>query len=83
MNLTTWCQKNKCHNDNTKMYQEIRFINRKPLQSLVVHGKAGTNVTEPKAVYNIIRHHFRAHFNDPIESKLEHSSAIQDLWIHQ
>ena len=44
----------KCHNDNTKMYQAIKFINRKPLQNLMVHGKAGRNVTELNAVYNII-----------------------------
>ena len=44
----------KFHNDNTKMYQAIKFINRKPLQNLMVHGKAGRNVTELNAVYNII-----------------------------
>ena len=26
----------KCHNDNTKMYQAIKFINTKPLQNLIV-----------------------------------------------
>ena len=34
----------KCHNDNTKMYQAIKFIKRKPLQNLIVHDKAGRNV---------------------------------------
>ena len=61
----------KCHNDNTKMYQEIKFINRKPLQNLIVHNKSGRNVKEPNAVYNIIRDHFKAHFNDLNEPKLE------------
>ena len=62
---------NKCHNDNTKMYQAIKFINRKPLQNLMVHDKADRNVTEPNAVYKIIKDHFKANFNDPKESKLE------------
>ena len=61
----------KHHNDNTKMYQVIKCINRKPLQNLMVHGKAGRNVTEPNAVYSFIRDHFKAHFSDPKESKLE------------
>ena len=56
----------KCHNDNTKMYQAIKFINRKPLQNFMVHEKAGRNVTEPNTVYNIIRDQFKAK-----ESKLE------------
>ena len=53
----------KCHNDNTKMYQAVKCINRKPLQNLMVHDKAGRNLTEPNAVYHIIRDHFKAHFN--------------------
>ena len=61
----------KCHDDNTKMYQAIKFINRKPLQNLIVHDKTGRNVTEPNAVYNIIRDYFKAYFSDPKESKLE------------
>ena len=61
----------KCHNDNTKMYRAIKFINRKPLQNLIVHDKAGRNVTESNTVYKIIRDHFKAQFNDPTESKLE------------
>ena len=61
----------KCHNDNTKMYQAVKCINRKPLQNLMVHDKAGRNLTEPNAVYHIIRDHFKAHFNYPKESKLE------------
>ena len=40
-------------------------------ENLVVHDKAGRNVTEPIVIYNIIRDHFKAHFNDPKESKLE------------
>ena len=54
----------KCHNDNTKMYQAIKFINREPLQNLMAHDKAGRNFTEPNAVFNIIRDHFEAHWND-------------------
>ena len=54
-----------CYNDNTKMYQVIKFINRKP------PCKAGRNVTETNTVYNIIRDHYKAHFNNPKESKLE------------
>ena len=65
------------------MYQAIKFINRKPLQNLMVHGKGGRNVTKPNAVNNIIRDHFKAHFNDPKESKLEPFMAIQNLLIHQ
>ena len=61
----------KCHNDNTTMYQAIKYINRKAPQNLLVHGKDGRNVTEPKAVYNIIRNQVKAHFNDQKESKLE------------
>ena len=61
----------KCHNGNTKMYGAIKFINRKPLQNLIVHDKAGRNVTESNTVYKIIRDHFKAQFNDPTESKLE------------
>ena len=65
----------KYHNDNTKMYQVIKFTNRKPLQNLIVHDKAGRNVAEPNAICNIIRDYFKAHFIDP--------KAIQDLLIHQ
>ena len=53
------------------MYQAIKIISRKPLQSLMVPEKAGRDVTEPNTVYNIIRDHFKAHFKDPRESKLE------------
>ena len=53
------------------MYQAIKFINRKALEYLMVHDKAGRNFTEPNAIYNIIKEHFKAHFNDPKESKLE------------
>ena len=53
------------------MYQAIKFINRKPLQNVMAHDRAGRNTTEPNAVYNIIRDHIKAHFNDPKESKLE------------
>ena len=61
----------KCHDDNTKMYQTVKFINRKSLQNLMVHDKAGRNVTELNAVYNIIRDHVKAHFKDSKESKPE------------
>ena len=61
----------KCHNDSTKLYQAIKFINRKPLQNLIVHDKSGRNVTKPNAVYNIIRDHFKTHINDLKEPKLE------------
>ena len=61
----------KCHNDNTKMYRVIKFINSKTLQNLMVHVKADRNVTEPDAVYNIIKNHFKAHFSHPKEAKLE------------
>ena len=37
----------------------------------LLNDKAGRNVTEPNAVYNFIREHFKVHFNDPKESKLE------------
>ena len=37
----------------------------------MVLDKAGRNVTKPNPVYNIIRDHFKVHFNDPKESKLE------------
>ena len=40
----------KCYNDDTKMYQTIKFINRKPLQNLMVHDEAGRNVTESNAI---------------------------------
>ena len=63
----------KCHNDNTKMYRTVKFIDRKPLRNLIVHDKAARNVKEPNAVYNVIRDHFKVHFNDPKESKLEPS----------
>ena len=53
---------------NIKTYWTIKFINRKPPQNLIVHGKAGRNVAEPNTVYNIHRDHFKAHFNDPKES---------------
>ena len=62
---------NKYHSDNTKMYQVVKCINRKPLQNLMVCGKDIRNVTGPNAIYNINRNHLKAHFNDPKESKLE------------
>ena len=37
----------------------------------MVHGKAGGNITEANAVYHIIRDPFKAHFNEPNESKPE------------
>ena len=57
-NLTS--EIDKCHNDNTKIYQEIKFINKKHLQNLLVHSKAGINVTTPNVVYSIIRKHFKS-----------------------
>ena len=59
----------KCHNNNTKLYQAIKFMNRKPLRNLI-RDKSGRNVTKPNAVYNI-RDHFKAHINDLKEPKLE------------
>ena len=61
----------KCHNDNTKMYQAMKFIKRKPLQNLIVHDKAGRNVREPNSVYSIIIDQFKAYFIDQEESYLE------------
>ena len=61
----------KCHNDNTKTYQAVKFINRKPLQNLMVHDKAGRSVTKLNAVCKIIRDHFKEHFNNLKESNLE------------
>ena len=37
---------NKFLNYNTKMYQTVKFIAKKPLQNLVVHDKASRNVTD-------------------------------------
>lgn len=59
----------KFYNGNFRMYQTIKFINRKLLQNLMVHGKPGRNVTETNA--RNVRDHFKACFNDPKESKLE------------
>ena len=53
------------------MYQAVKFINRKPLQNLMVNDKAGRNVTETNEIYNVIRDHFKTHFSDPKEPKLE------------
>ena len=64
-------EKDKFLNDNTKLYQAIKFFNRKPLQNLTVQDKAARNFTEPNKVFNIVRDHLKAHFNDPKESKLE------------
>ena len=61
----------KCHNDNAKTYQAVKFINRKPLQNLMIHDKAGRNVTKLNAVCKIIRDHFKEHFNNLKESNLE------------
>ena len=36
----------------------------------MVHGKAGENVAEPNAVYNIIADHFKVHYCESQESKL-------------
>ena len=58
-------------NDNTKLYQAIKFFNRKPQQNLTVRDKAARNFTEPNEVFNIVRDHLKAHFNDPKEPKLE------------
>lgn len=40
----------KFYNGNFRMYQTIKFINRKPLQNLMVHDEAGRNVTESNAI---------------------------------
>ena len=61
----------KCRNDTTKMYQVVKFNDRKPLENLMTSDKAGRNVTEPNAVYNIIIYHFKSHFKDQRESNLE------------
>ena len=61
----------KCHNDNTKIYRAIKFINGKTLQNLMVHVKADRNVREPDTAYNIIRNHFKAHFSHLKQPKLE------------
>ena len=39
-----------CHNDNTTVYQAIKYINRKAPQHLLVRDKDSRNLTEPKAV---------------------------------
>ena len=49
------------------MYQAVKFINRKPLENVMTHDKAGRNVTEPNAKYNITRDHLKAYFTDPKE----------------
>ena len=53
------------------MYQVVKFNDRKPLENLMTSDKAGRNVTEPNAVYNIIIYHFKSHFKDQRESNLE------------
>ena len=40
----------KCNNDNAKMYQAIKFVNRKSLKAPIVYDKFDRNVTEPNAV---------------------------------
>ena len=40
----------KCNNDNPKMYQATKFVNRKSLKAPIVHDKFDRNVTEPNAV---------------------------------
>ena len=62
----------KCHNDKHQNILDNQIYQQKtPTKSNLSTEnlrKAGRNVTEPNAVYNIIRDHFKAHFNDPKES---------------
>ena len=40
----------KFYNNNTKMYQAVKLINKKPLPNLMVHDKASQNFIELNAV---------------------------------
>ena len=57
--------------NNTKMYQAVKLLKRKPIQNQSIHDKHGRNITDPNEVYIIIREHFKSHFTDPNEPILQ------------
>ena len=59
------------YHNNTKMYQAVKLLKRKPIQNPFIHDKNGRNVTKPNEIHDIIREHFQSHFNDPKEPTLQ------------
>ena len=52
------------YRDNTKMYQAVKTLKRKPIQNATVHDNKGRTITEPTEIYKTIREHFQTHFNE-------------------
>ena len=57
--------------DHAKMYQAVKFVNRKPLENTFVHDEKGRCVTNKQSMYTIINQHFKEHFHKENTPALE------------
>ena len=49
--------------DDARMFQAVRYLNRKPPENTFIHDKQGRCVTNKQSMYKIINEHFRNHFH--------------------
>ena len=57
--------------DDARMYQAVRFLNKKPPENTFVHDKQGRCVTNKQSMYHIINDHFKKHFHKDNVEKVE------------
>ena len=57
--------------DTAKTFKTINLLNRKPYENPFIHDDKGKTATSPQEIYAIIENHFKEHFFDKNEPKLE------------
>ena len=53
------------------MFKAAKNLNRRSLQNQFVHDSENKRVTDPQEIHNIIREHFKDHFNNPAHQVVE------------
>ena len=57
--------------DDARMFQAVRYLNRKPPENTFVHDKQGRCVTNKQSMYILINEHFKNHFHKDNAAKVE------------
>ena len=48
--------------DHTKIFKAVKMLKRKKFENPFVHDEQGKRITNPEAIYNTVREHFKQHF---------------------
>ena len=51
--------------DDARMFQAVKFLNKKKAENTFVHDKEGKSVTNKQTMYSIINQHFKEHLQKP------------------